>query len=190
MRYQRPAPPVPATLADVNLQDDFKKTSNQADFLQYDSGPESQNRILVFSPDSLERLADAETFYMDGTFSVAPRPFKQLYTIRIPFKDVSMTAVYAFLPNKRQETYTELFQAIVDKCNNRNLQLNVQTIVTDFEDAVLRAVAAVFGRQINHQGCFYHLTQATWRKIQHLGLVPLYNTDDDFRLFCGMIDGT
>jgi hypothetical protein len=59
----------------------------------------------------------------------------------------------------------------------------------DFEDAVLRAVTAVFGRHINHQGCFYHLTQVSWRKIQQLGLVPLYNNGVDFRLFCGMMDG-
>ena len=190
IRYQRPAPPVPATLAEVNLPVEYTMTTNNATFLQFDNGEAAQNRMLVFySPDSLERLADAQTFFMDGTFSVAPHPFKQLYTIRVPYKDVSVTAVYAFLPNKRQETYTELFQAIVDRCHASNHQLQVQTVITDFEDSVLRAVSAVFGRHINHQGCFYHLTQATWRKIQHLGLVPLYNTDDDFRLFCGMLDG-
>jgi hypothetical protein len=32
----------------------------------------------------------------------------------------------------------------------------------------------VFGRHIDHQRCFYHLTQATWRRIQQLGLVPFY----------------
>jgi hypothetical protein len=44
----------------------------------------------------LERLANAQTFFifMDGTFSVPPHPFKQLYTIRVPFKDVTGTAVY------------------------------------------------------------------------------------------------
>jgi hypothetical protein len=36
----------------------------------------------------------------------------------------------------------------------------------DFEDAVLRAVTAVFGGHINHQGCFYHLPRASWRQIQ------------------------
>ena len=50
---------------------------------------------------------------MDGTFSVPPHPFKQLYTIRVPFKDVTGTAVYAFLPNKCRDTYRELFQSIV-----------------------------------------------------------------------------
>jgi hypothetical protein len=41
----------------------------------------------------------------------------------------------------------------------------------------------------HHQGCYYHLTQASWRQIQHLGLVPLYKNDDDFRVFCGVMDG-
>ena len=112
---------------------------------------------------------------MDSTFSVAPHPCKELYTIRVPFKDATVTAVYAFLPNKCQDTYRELFQSMVDHCHASNLQLNVQTIITDFEDADLRAVAAVFGRHINHQGCFYHLTQASWRKMQQPGLVSLYD---------------
>jgi hypothetical protein len=66
-------------------------------------------------PDSLERLTNAQTFFifMDGTFSVDPHPFKQLYTIQVPFKDVTGTAVYAFLPNKCQDTYRELFQSML-----------------------------------------------------------------------------
>ena len=47
----------------------------------------------------------------------------------------------------------------------------------------------LFGRHTNHQDCFYHLTQASWRQIQQLGVVPLYKNDDDFRVFCGMMDG-
>jgi hypothetical protein len=50
--------------------------------MQHDNGQNAENRMLVFySPDNLERLANAQTFFMDGTFSVAPHPFKQLYTI-------------------------------------------------------------------------------------------------------------
>jgi hypothetical protein len=71
--------------------------------------------LVFYSPESLERLANAQTFFifMDGTFSIPPHPFKLLYTIRVPFKDVTGTAVYAFLPHKCQDTYRELFQSIV-----------------------------------------------------------------------------
>ena len=37
-------------------------------------------------------------------------------------------------------------------------------------------------------GCFCHLTQSNWRKIQNLGLVKRYHEDEDVELFCGMID--
>jgi hypothetical protein len=90
--------------------------NNNQQLLQYDNGQNAENRMLVFySPESLERLANAQTFFifMDGTFSVPPHPFKQLYTIRVPFKDVTGTAVVAFLPNKCQDTYRELFQCQV-----------------------------------------------------------------------------
>jgi hypothetical protein len=127
------------------LPEEYTTTTNNQQFLQYDNGQNAENRMLVFySPDSLERLANAQTFFVDGTFSVAPHPCKQLYTIRVTVKDVTVTAVYAFLPNKCQDPYRELFQSIVDNCHASNLQLNVQIIITDFEDAVLRAVTAVF----------------------------------------------
>ena len=38
-------------------------------------------------------------------------------------------------------------------------------------------------------GCFYHLTQSTFRKLQALGLVALYKDDEEFRHFSGMLDG-
>jgi hypothetical protein len=36
---------------------------------------------------------------------------------------------------------------------------------------------------------FWSVVRSLWRKIQQLGLVPLYNNDDDFRLSCGMMEG-
>ena len=129
--YQRSTPPVPATYADVRLPEEYTTTTNNQQFLQCDNGQNAENRMLVFySPNSLERLANVQTFFifMDGTFSVALHSFKQLYTIRVPFKDVTGTAVYAFLPNKCQDTYRELFQSIVDNCHASNLQFNVQSL--------------------------------------------------------------
>jgi hypothetical protein len=51
------------------------------------------------------------------------------------------------LPNE------ELLQADIDKCNNLGIAVNITKVVTDFEDGLLRATSAVFGRQVDHQGC-------------------------------------
>lgn len=37
--------------------------------------------------------------------------------------------------------------------------------------------------------CSVFLVQSTWRKIQELGLTNLYKTNEDFKLFCGMLNG-
>ena len=37
-------------------------------------------------------------------------------------------------------------------------------------------------------GCFFHLTQSTWRKVQELGLVVAFNTDAIFKEFVAMVD--
>ncbi|XP_042211389.1 uncharacterized protein LOC121858820 [Homarus americanus] len=133
-------------------------------------------------------LACADTLYMDGNFAMAPNIFKHIYVIRVPFGDTVVTSVFALLPNKTRATYEELLQAIVDKCADLNYSITVKTVVTDFVDGVLRAVLTVFGGDVESKGCFYHLTQSTWRKIQELGLGTHYNTNAEFRLFCGMID--
>lgn len=107
----------------------------------------------------------------------------------MPLRDTHITTVLALLPNKRQETYEELFRAIVAKCQEFRLHLSIEIAMTDFEDSLLRAVVVVFGRDVQNKGCFYHLTQSTWRKIQALGLAATYYTDEHFRHFVGMMDG-
>ena len=42
------------------------------------------DKIVIFGAvNSLRHLAEAETFFMDGTFSVCPSLFYQLFTIHI-----------------------------------------------------------------------------------------------------------
>ena len=82
MRYQQPTPLVPQSLAEVTIAEEFTETSYHQPFLLYDNGQDAANRMLVFcADDSLQRLADAQTLFMDGTLAVALHPFRQLYTI-------------------------------------------------------------------------------------------------------------
>jgi len=50
-------------------------------------------------------------------------------------------------------------------------------------------VHVVLGMHVHVQGCFYHLTQSTWRKVQELGLVQTYRSQPAVKHFCGMRDG-
>ena len=45
----------------------------------------------------LRHLASSDSWYMDGTFDVASPLFTQLYVVRVPLGESTVTSVYAFL---------------------------------------------------------------------------------------------
>ena len=71
-RHRRKTIPVlPQTRAEVDLEDDWTRTTDDERFLLLSKGEE--NKILAFSTDQqLRALQAAETVYMDGTFSSCP----------------------------------------------------------------------------------------------------------------------
>ncbi|KAK6169919.1 hypothetical protein SNE40_018439 [Patella caerulea] len=85
--------------------------------------------------------------------------------------------------------YEELLIAVINRCNTLGFQLDPTTVITDYEKASINAISSTLGPHVRCQGCFYHLTQSTWRKIQSLGLVTTYRSDEDVKLFCGILDG-
>lgn len=58
----------------------------------------------------------------------------------------------------------------------------------DFELAVMNATTLILSSHITIQGCFYHLCQSTYRKLQELGLSERYKKDEAFRKFYTMVD--
>ncbi|XP_076069776.1 uncharacterized protein LOC143041652 [Oratosquilla oratoria] len=158
-------------------------------FMFYDSGADSSRRIIAFATEEgLRYLARSTQWFVDGTFRTAPKLFHQLYIIRCPLGESAITCVYAFLSGKTQSIYEELFQAIVEPCATLGFNLDPTTITTDFELATVNAIRTVYGDHVQCHGCFFQLTQNTWRKIQELGFVTLYKTDEERRLFCSMLD--
>jgi len=53
-----------------------------------------------------------------------------------------------------------------DLCARAGVAANPIHVTTDFESSCLAAIRQVFGDDVTTHGCFYHLTQAAWRKIQ------------------------
>ena len=179
----------PKQLSDLEIPETWSSTSSGQPFLIYDNGADAGSRVIIFaSPDQLRELARADMWFMDGNFAMSPRLFSQLYVIRVPIGQAYVSTVYALLQHKNQQCYQELLQALLDKCNEVLLFPDPHTIVVDFETAVINSIHTVLGSNVRVQGCYYHFTQATWRKVQELGLVALYNSDGDFKKFVRMMD--
>ena len=127
---------------------------------------------------------------MDGNYAMSPNVFKQLYVIRImtsPWRD-DHSCAYAFQRGKSSQVYQEMLQAVVLKMEELLIFPCPRIVITDFELAAIQSVSSLLGPHITTQGCFYHLSQSTWRKLQELGMTELYRNDDEVKHFRGMLD--
>lgn len=184
------APSEPATRQDIPypLPEEYTTMRGDGSFLIYDNGSRHQRLLVFASGDGFELLENADTWFMDGTHSTAPSQFPQLFCIRVPLGETCVSAAYALLPSKHQEVYEECLTALLDACLRKDIRPNPKRIVADYEVAIHNAVRAVISANIHIQGCFYHLTQSTWRRVQSEGLQNLYKSDEEVRIFCGMLD--
>ena len=97
----------------------------------------------------MRHLVTCLDLFMDGTFKVCPTVFDQLYVIRGPLDDSAISLVYALLPNRRGDTYRELWQIISDYCNdNLDIPLHVTDVMMDFEIAMMDALRRNVGPQV------------------------------------------
>ena len=126
-------------------------------------------------------MAQAETWYGDGTFQVAPRLFTQLYTIHAPVYGQLLPLVYCLLTNKTTATYTAVFSLIKE-----SLPLPPRLIHfrSDYENATMNAMINVFPH-VKLEGCLFHFSQANWRKIEELGLSRIYSETCNSMNLCG-----
>ena len=79
-----------------------------------------------------------------------------------------------------------MIYVLLDKIRAAGLSLCVESIVSDFEAAVLNAVRRVLP-QVDMRGCAFHWGQAVWRKVQDLGLQRAYHNDEEFHFYCRQV---
>ena len=112
------------------------------------------NRILVFGTrQMLSLLRDSSNWFADGTFSVVPGQFFQLYTIHCEKDGYIIPCLYGLLTNKRETTYRKLFRTLIDI----EPALNPTHIMVDFEKAALNALEENFISTISI--CIFRLAQ-------------------------------
>ncbi|CAC5392939.1 unnamed protein product [Mytilus coruscus] len=123
---------------------------------------------------NLECLSNnVQDAFVDGTFKCCPRYFFQMYTLHGCKNGNYVPLVYALLPGKSEECYTNMWNFILQLCEQRNLVLKPQAIHVDFEQAMHNMILRMLpGSKLDC--CRFHLGQNWWRKIQDLGLSTEY----------------
>uniref|UniRef100_A0A914W7H6 MULE transposase domain-containing protein n=1 Tax=Plectus sambesii TaxID=2011161 RepID=A0A914W7H6_9BILA len=158
-------------------------------FLRYDSkddeGYEEGNRCIFFASDrGLEMLEAAKEIYADGTFDITPGLFAQFYTVHVRYEKTAHTipCLFAFMANRQKATYVRMFQHLRQLCP----KMSPEVVMTDFEDAALKAYQVVWPN-VQNKGCFFHLSQNQRRKIVKSGLQEFVDSDPSIDLQVRMV---
>ena len=162
------------TRAEIDFRGEWTRTAHEENFLLMDTGQNDQNRLIAFATfGNLEKLYEAETIYIDGTFKASPWLFYQLFTVHAVYSGQHFPFVYALLLNKTTLTYNGFFAKLKECCLENGLHLNPSVILSDFEGGIISSIALQFPGA-RHQGCFYHFSQAIWKAVQNHGLQAEY----------------
>ena len=181
-REKRPKMAEPTSLTGFDLPLALQKTHDGEQFLFHDSGPQYENRVIVFATlPGLDLLSSSDDWFCDGTFSTAPNVFYQIYTIHASIEGCLIPIVYALLPDKKESTYCRLLSILKVDSPKR--------VTIDFEVAVRNSIIATH-QSAQIQFCFFHMSQSVWRHVQSSGNTHNYNSDLNFRELIRMLLAT
>ncbi|CAF4501536.1 unnamed protein product [Rotaria socialis] len=176
--------PVLPSSSSFEIPDSYQVTLTKEIFLFSDTLVGRRKRMLLFgSITQLEMLFDCTTIFMDGAFSCTPPFFDQVFTIHALKFETSFPCVFGILPDRKRITYQELFKILKDFAISINRKFEPTRILSDFESGLISAIANEFSAAV-HNGCFFHYTQAIFRRIQALGLTTLYFQNSEIRSCC------
>ncbi|KAG0421398.1 hypothetical protein DMUE_6294, partial [Dictyocoela muelleri] len=153
---------------------ELKSTISGHKFLQHDSWVNDPERILIFANnEKISHLMNSKVWLADGTFKMSPREFNQIYIIHVKIFDNYYPILFAFLPNKSQNTYLRFFK-VVEKLINGKFP---EYMIMDFEISPMKAFEQTF-KNTKIFNCFFHFSQIIWRHIQKNNLVNKYKNNN------------
>lgn len=178
----RNRPQNPRDLEDLEILPPYNRTLNDEVFLQYDSGMDDPDRIVIFyTIRCLTYLCNSRKKFADGTFKTVPDIFYQLYTIHGVIFDSVFPLIYCITNKKDQNTYVRIFEHLKQAALDNNKELNPQYFVTDFELASMNAINQVFPGT-SCQGCLFHFSQSLWKHaVVSCGLKASYSNNQEIR---------
>ena len=133
---------------------------------------------VIFFSDEVEKIgSDISKIQFDGTFHTVPDQFYQLWTIFFSVGRHTLPAIHCLLTNKK-----ELYSAVLHKIKLIIPQFQPTHAMSDWEQAARNAFKQVYpGSKMN--GCWFHYTQAVWRRTQKAGLVQSFRENPQVASF-------
>ncbi|XP_049315649.1 uncharacterized protein LOC125779119 isoform X2 [Bactrocera dorsalis] len=163
-RQEAPRFREPQTLEDIDIPLNLYTLEGEL-FVLVEKFTERNECVIICGTKScLKFLSQSSCWIVDGTFYVAPKIMRQLFTIH---------GIVLF---------EELFRIASEYGEN----LQPERIISDFEVGLISALRNSFpGTDL--RGCFFHFSQIIWRKVQKERLVKKYGNYENFSLQVRML---
>ncbi|KRX55140.1 hypothetical protein T09_6771, partial [Trichinella sp. T9] len=121
------------------------------------------NSILIFcTEENLSILSEHSVWSINGTFKIVPEWYQQMFTIHVFIAGKLVPLVYCLTVHKNLSTYREIFDNLILKAATLGVVLQSQTIICDFEFALIPLMQMTF-RGIHMQRCYFYFCQAVLR---------------------------
>lgn len=161
-----------------NVIDNGIKTIDGHDFLLHKS--EDDDIIIFGTEDNLERLFENNEWMADGTFSIAPKNYHQIYIISAKILGIWQPLFYALMTNRKENDYYQLWEILIKKAEEKNIDITEKPIILiDFEKASSNAFKTHFpdGSIIR---CYFHFWQTLLKNLRKKNLYAEYIQNKDF----------
>ena len=167
---------------------DLKTAGFESDFFLSDviatRKQDTRRHFLFASPKQLELLRKATNMKMDATFKICKEPHKQLLTIHstiytnIHPNGKTIPLFYALMSGKRTVDYVEVLKELKKFLLQGGNSIMLKDVMMDYEIGMWTAIEKVFGADVKKRGCWFHFTQAIFRRISELKLTNDYYKKD------------
>ena len=121
--------------------------------------------------------------FIDGTFKIVPRSYRQLLIIIIYHTQLKcyLPACFILMSHKSKAAYEYAFRNLFLICRNLDIKLNPEFIMCDFEAALRKGIIEIFPKaQI--VGCYFHYCKALWSYMSHNSLTTKERLNDSIKL--------
>ena len=88
-----------------------------------------------------------------------------------------------FFKTKNRLTYQRALQILTEQ----QKELCPRSIMNDSEKPFYPTLKYVSGKNVNIKGCYLHLSQSIWHRIQEQNLVKMYRENEELRLKMRML---
>lgn len=139
-----------------------------------------ENLVIFTTIDDLERLMGNDKWMADGTFSLAPKNYEQLFIISVKIHEIWYPCIFSLIKSRTSNSYDQLWQTLIDKAIENTIDIpDEPSLILDFELASSNSFQNMFPNGTVYR-CHFHFWKTILKNLKKQNVYNLYLNDTKF----------